>query len=108
MHQNLTCLNPIFSLFTLASRYSLILRVLLDKSPRLAIGGFGVVAANLQSGCNALIVAVLLGNSDCARLLLEAGAEKDATVRDMYIRAVFNRICLSACVRACPYVHVHM
>jgi ankyrin repeat protein len=45
-----------------------------------------------QDGSSALIIAVLKDRIECVRLLLESGADKDAT--DNVRRAVDFRICI--------------
>ncbi len=50
-----------------------------------------------QNGCTALILAVLKGRADCVRVLVEAGADKDATDNVCYNACA---LFLQACMRA--------
>jgi hypothetical protein len=50
-----------------------------------------------QSGLTALIGAAIGGHSDCARLLLEAGADKEAKTE---VRRVFDRVVMVATMLA--------
>lgn len=51
-----------------------------------------------QNGCTALTLAVLKGHADCVRVLVEAGADKDATDN------VCDNTCKFPCV-VCLYAH---
>ena len=60
-----------------------------DEARRFTLGGGHISAAAAQSGYTALIYAAHYGRADCARLLLDAGADKNAKAN---VRARAGRV----------------